>query len=147
MSVHKDVLIITPELWSQMAADVATRFPEEACGFVAGNGNYSQMVIPVKNMLHDPHHFRMDPDEELKAFLHVEEKGLDILAIYHSHPYGISRPSPTDFSELTFPGIIYLIWYQMANTWNCRGYLMESPSNADEIRIIRSANNDIKKKT
>ena len=57
----------------------------------------------------------MDPEEELKAFISVEEKGWDILAVYHSHPHGIDHPSATDIDELTFPGIIYLIWYQNAN--------------------------------
>ena len=73
---------------------------------IVGEGNQSRLVIPVTNILHDPYRFRMDPEEELKAFLLAEEKGWEILAIYHSHPQGIQHPSPTDFTELTFPGVI-----------------------------------------
>lgn len=133
-------LIIPSELWSQMEIDVASRFPEEACGLIAGEGNQAWIVIPIANILHDPHHFRLDPQEQLDAFLLADRRGWDILAVYHSHPDGISFPSPTDFVELTFPGIIYLIWYQEVSTWKCRAYLMESQLNSSEVPLIISTN-------
>ncbi len=132
-------IILTPEHWKQMEADVASRPGEEACGLVAGQDNYSKLVIPVTNRLHDPYRFRMDPGEELEAFLLIEEKGWEVIAIYHSHPHGISRPSPTDQAELTFPGIIYLIWYQHAGAWQCRGYVMQSQNIQVEVPVIISA--------
>ncbi len=131
-------LILSPELWAQMEADVIAHPDEEACGLVAGQGGNARLVISVTNILHDPHRFRMDPQEELDAFLLIEEKGWEVLAIYHSHPYGISRPSLTDHAELTFPGIIYLIWYQQSGTWQCRGYLMESQESQVEVPVILS---------
>ncbi len=82
----------------------------------------------------------MDPEEQLKAFLLVEDKGWDILAIYHSHPHGIDKPSATDYDELTFPGIIYLIWYQDAIKWHCRGYLMQPQAGTGEVPVIISTN-------
>jgi proteasome lid subunit RPN8/RPN11 len=118
-----------------MKADVIKRIDEEACGFVLGEGNTSQMVIPVENLYHDPFRFRMDPEQELRAFMLAEEKGWEILAIYHSHPHGISEPSHSDVDELTFPGTIYLIWYQVADQWMCRAFLMQSPSDVNEVAI------------
>jgi proteasome lid subunit RPN8/RPN11 len=133
-------LVLTPEHWGQMQVDVASRGLEEACGLVAGEGNHSKLVIPVTNTLHDLHRFRMDPQEELNAFLSIEREGWELLAIYHSHPYGISRPSPSDLAQLTFPGVIYLIWYQQADTWHCRGYLMDMEGEAAEVPVIISTN-------
>jgi proteasome lid subunit RPN8/RPN11 len=78
----------------------------------------------------------MDPEEELKAFISVEEKGWEILAVYHSHPHGIDRPSASDFDQLTFPGIVYLIWYQNANEWRCRGYLMRAVLDSLEVPVV-----------
>jgi proteasome lid subunit RPN8/RPN11 len=131
-------IILLPEHWAQMVSDVASRPGEEACGLVAGQSNNARLVIPVTNILHDPYRFRMDPQEELQAFLLIEEKGWDVLAIYHSHPHGISQPSPTDQAELTFPGIIYLILYRNDDTWQCRGYLMQSQTNQVEVPVIIS---------
>ena len=128
-------LILSPEHWAQMEADISSRMDEEACGLILGTGNHSRLVVPITNILHDPHRFRMDAQEELSAFLIADEKGWEILAVYHSHPHGIDSPSPTDVAELTFPGIFYLIWYQADHAWNCRGYLMERDIDISEIPV------------
>ena len=138
MNLLTNGIYISPDHWAQMEADVRARAPEEACGIVVGEGNHSWLVIPVTNILHSPSRFRMEPKEQLSAFLLAEEKRLDVLAVYHSHPQGINKPSATDFEELTFPGIIYLIWYIVANEWKCRGYLMHPRMDAVEVRVIIS---------
>jgi proteasome lid subunit RPN8/RPN11 len=129
-------IYLTAEHWKQMEEDIIARSLEEACGLVAGVGNESRLIIPVTNILHDAFRFRLDPNEELKAFMYVEDKGWDILAVYHSHPNGIDHPSPTDIDELTFPGIIYLIWYQNADDWKCRAYLMQGGSQVSEVPVV-----------
>jgi proteasome lid subunit RPN8/RPN11 len=128
-------LYLKAEHWSQMETDVHTKAPEEACGIVAGRGNHSELVIPVTNILHSVTSFRMEPKEQLNAFLLMEERRLDILAIYHSHPEGIDKPSFTDIEELTFPGIIYLIWYKAVDRWNCKGYLMGNQMHTCEVKV------------
>jgi proteasome lid subunit RPN8/RPN11 len=124
--------------WSQMEADVKAKAPEEACGVVVGRENRSQLVIPVTNVLHSPFRFRMEPVEQVNAFLLAEEKGMDIIAVYHSHPQGPDQPSATDLQELTFPGIIYLIWYIRVDQWNCRAYLMYHQMDTLEVPVIVS---------
>jgi proteasome lid subunit RPN8/RPN11 len=140
MNTLPSAMYITSDHWAQMEADIVAKAPEEACGFVVGEGYHSRLIIPVTNILHDAFRFRMDPEEQLRAFFLVEEKGLEILAIYHSHPHGISNPSATDYDELTFPGAIYLIWYQDANKWQCRGYKMQAQTGTGEVPVIISTN-------
>jgi proteasome lid subunit RPN8/RPN11 len=124
--------------WAQMEADVRAKAPEEACGIVLGEGNHSRLVIPVTNILHSSYRFRMEPNEQLNAFLLAEEKRWDILGVYHSHPQGIYKPSATDFEELTYPGIIYLIWYAVASKWHCRGYMMYPEIDPVQVPVIIS---------
>jgi proteasome lid subunit RPN8/RPN11 len=128
-------ICLTQAHWEQMKADVTSRIGEEACGFVLGEGHTSRMVIPVENIYHDPFKFRMDPTQELHAFVLAEERGWEILAIYHSHPHGISEPSHSDIDELTFPGTLYLIWYQVVDQWKCRAYLMQTQAVVNEVAI------------
>lgn len=116
---------LTPGQLAQMEADIVARLPEEACGFVIGIEHTPTKIIAVTNILHDPYRFRMDPKEELDAFIQAEDNGEEILAVYHSHPHGIDHPSASDIDELTFPGIIYLIWFQRSESWQCRAYLMQ----------------------
>jgi proteasome lid subunit RPN8/RPN11 len=129
-------LYLNADHWAQMEADVKAKAPEEACGIVVGQENCSQLVIPVTNILHSPFRFRMEPEEQLNAFILAEGKSMDILAVYHSHPQGPDQPSATDLLELSFPGIIYLIWYIRVNQWNCRGYLMYPQMDALEVPVI-----------
>jgi proteasome lid subunit RPN8/RPN11 len=136
MNSLKQGLTLNPEHWAQMEADVVLNAPKEACGIIAGTGNQSQLVIPVTNILHSPSRFRMEPQEELNAFYMAEEKGLDLLAVYHSHPHGAGEPSVTDYDELTFPGIIYLIWYKGFGEWRCRGFLMNTRIDSIEVPVI-----------
>ena len=133
-------IILSPHHWELMLDDVNSRLSEEACGFVLGEGNHARMVVPVQNALHDPYRFRMDPQEELEAFLLAEKERWEVIAIYHSHPLGIDQPSATDFAELTFPGITYLIWYQSSNQWQCRAFMMETGNRAIEVSLAISAN-------
>jgi proteasome lid subunit RPN8/RPN11 len=138
MKVKTSGIYLTPGHWKQMEKDVMAKAPEEACGFVVGEKRHSRLIIPVTNILHDAYRFRMDPEEELNAFLLAEEKGWQILAVYHSHPHGISSPSATDYDELTFPEIIYLIWYQATDQWHCRGYIMDVQAGTGEVPVIIS---------
>jgi proteasome lid subunit RPN8/RPN11 len=132
-------IILSPSHWAQILDDVKSRLSEEACGFVLGEQNQARLIIPIQNVLHDPYRFRMDPQEELDAFLLAEKEQWDIIAIYHSHPHGISQPSATDIAELTFPGIVYLILFQINNHWQCRAFLMESGSSVSEVSLIISS--------
>jgi len=138
MSSLSSGIVVTPAHWAEMEGDVSSKSPEEACGMIAGERNYARLVLPVTNILHNPYRFLMDPEGELKAFQLAEEDGWEIIAIYHSHPQGIDHPSSTDFAELSYPGIIYLIWYQADELWLCRGYLMQSQAGAVEVPVIIS---------
>ncbi len=143
MTEEQPVIHIRQDHWDQMRSDVAARVPDEACGIVAGIDHQSTMIIPVTNILHDSHHFRMAPDEQLKALLLIEEKGWDMLAIYHSHPLGIDHPSATDIKQLTYPGIVYLIWFQVDLTWQCKAYLMQSKLEHFQIPLIISTKSEL----
>jgi proteasome lid subunit RPN8/RPN11 len=111
--------------WEQMRAHVAAEAPLEACGLLAGVHGISRAVFPIQNELASPTHFRMQPNEQLKAFSEIERTGWQLLAIYHSHPAGPPRPSQTDVAEALFPGITHLIWSPQNGEWNCAAFLLD----------------------
>ena len=128
-------LCLRADHWAQMEEDVISKAPEEACGLVGGIRNQALIVMPITNELHSNVRFRMDPKEEVEAFINIEKQGWEVLAVYHSHPMGIDQPSETDLEELSFPGIIYLIWYHQGEKWHCRGFLMQSRNEAGEVPV------------
>lgn len=111
--------------------DQAARWaPEEACGLLAGKTlGQVEKVFPVANRLHSPSRFEMDPREQLRAFIDIEAAGLELCAIYHSHPLGPAAPSPTDLTEFAYPGVVYLIWAPEqpgpSPVWDARGFLLD----------------------
>ncbi len=113
---------ISPELREVMVEHLAACLPEEGCGLLAGRDGHCSMVFPVKNELHSPTTFRMDPQEQIWAFLQIEERGLELTAIFHSHPCGPQVPSSTDLAEFAYPGVIMMISVPMNGEWIFRAF-------------------------
>lgn len=120
-----ECLWLTSEQHDLMYADVNSRAPEEACGMLAGKDGHVLKVFPATNVLHSQVRYRIEPKEQLDIFNQIEQRGWDLLAIYHSHPKGPSHPSKTDIQESYYPEAIYIIWAQTGGTWNHRGFLIQ----------------------
>ncbi len=114
--------------WNAMIAHVARCSPEEACGLLAGTGETVRAIFPVTNQAHSPSYFEMDPKERLKVFNLLEGSHLELLGIYHSHPAGPAYPSETDIRSFSYPGVAYIIWFWMGETWSVQGFAIEAGS-------------------
>jgi proteasome lid subunit RPN8/RPN11 len=110
--------------WQEMEEDVSQRAPEEACGLVAGVAGRSLGVYPVTNVYRSPVCFRLAPEEQLRLLVLFDAQNWDLLAIYHSHPFGPSHPSPTDVEEARYPEAVNLIWYRGTDGWCCRAFVI-----------------------
>jgi proteasome lid subunit RPN8/RPN11 len=128
---------IRESLWQQMVAHVETCLPEEACGLLAGKATNVQAVIPVENTLHSSVKYRMHPIDQLRAFRSIDHQGLELIAIYHSHPHGPDRPSVTDVTEAYYPKTAYIILYTTQPGWNARAFLIDNLQ-VNEITLIRT---------
>jgi proteasome lid subunit RPN8/RPN11 len=112
--------------WMVMKEHVNSVFPREACGLVGGRGDLVGKVVPVKNIDDSLHRFRMEPAEQVSALLDLENSGLELLAIYHSHPEGLASPSATDIEEFHYPEAFSLIWSRRSGEWACRAFAYAS---------------------
>lgn len=100
---------LPPELYESLLAQIDERYPEEACGLIAGRDNRAARHYPVENILHSPVAFEMEPIQQIRAMLAMEAAGLELLAIYHSHPNGPARPSPSDIAQAYYPETMQII--------------------------------------
>ncbi|KXA93646.1 hypothetical protein AKJ64_00090 [candidate division MSBL1 archaeon SCGC-AAA259E17] len=65
-------------------------FPNEAAAAIVGSnegGNYRvEDVIETENLLESPAAFEMRPESVAKVLENAEERGLDLIGFFHSHP-------------------------------------------------------------
>ena len=129
---------ISDQNWQIMLSYIQAGLPEEACGMLLGKShqnNYQTLEVhPTTNILHNPVRYQMDPQEQLEVINYMQEKGLELVAIYHSHPQGQNTISQIDIEEAFYHETVYLIWFAHCGEWQCRAYLIQDGS-ATEIQI------------
>ena len=85
--------------------------PRECCGFLVGGGKRVQFAVAAPNVTASRSRYRIDDSThiELRRALRRFSPRLEIVGVYHSHPSGDPRPSPTDVAEAFYPDWIHLI--------------------------------------
>ncbi len=118
---------------AEMQAHVQDRLPEEACGLLAGLDGIVRAVMPVRNQARSPFRYRMDPQDQLRAFQRIESRGWELLGIFHSHPAGPVGPSATDIAEAAYD-VVYIIWSPLDGTWKAKGFSIRDGA-ASEVEL------------
>ncbi len=84
--------------------------PYEGVGLWVGKQGLVRQVWPLENVHATPQkRYEADPQALLQLLRRTEREGLELLAIYHSHPTGPARPSETDRSQ-AFWRVPYVIF-------------------------------------
>jgi len=101
------------ELGSALYQDIVEHglreFPNEACGLIAAKEGTPTRVYAMKNVDASPVSYRLDPKEQLQVFSEMDDEGLDLAGIYHSHTHSEAYPSDTDRRLAFYPARRYLI--------------------------------------
>lgn len=100
---------IPREILDAMVAHARAGWPNEACGIVAGKDGRGERFYPARNELESPTRYAVAPQDLLDITLDIEARGLDLVAIFHSHPATEAYPSPTDVRLAFYPDSTYLI--------------------------------------
>ena len=103
------VLQIDDTLFKEMAEHGLREFPNEACGLLAGRGGVPVRFFAMKNLEASPVSYRLDPKEQLRAFNEMDDGGLDLVAIFHTHTHSEAYPSETDTPLAFYPDASYLV--------------------------------------
>lgn len=94
-------LQIRPQAMEEMVAHCRKEYPNEACGYLAGDGDRVTDALPIRNEAASPTWYEMDPAEQLKAQREIRKKGMEHLAVYHSHVATEAYPSRRDIERAT----------------------------------------------
>jgi proteasome lid subunit RPN8/RPN11 len=103
------MLIISQQDHESMLEQLDAAHPLEACGLMAGKNGRVFRLYPITNRLASPHAYEMEPADQVAAMIDLEKRGWEMLAIYHSHPYGPEGPSQSDIAQAYYPESLHVI--------------------------------------
>jgi [CysO sulfur-carrier protein]-S-L-cysteine hydrolase len=83
--------------------------PNECCGLLGGKAGRVERVYRGVNADQSPVSYTIDPRELLQVLIDIEEAGLDLVGIYHSHTRGPAYPSQTDVRQAYYPEASYVV--------------------------------------
>ena len=83
--------------------------PDESCALLLGENNAVVEILPMRNIDESPVTFSMESTELVDAYNLAETKGMQVVAIFHSHP---TKPSPsrTDRKFMQINPVVWLIY-------------------------------------
>jgi proteasome lid subunit RPN8/RPN11 len=99
-------LAIPDTLVAGVIAHAQAEAPNECCGLLAGHieggAGFATTRFPIKNALGSPTEYETDARDLFAAFRAMRERGLELLAVYHSHPASEPVPSRRDVERNTY---------------------------------------------
>ena len=98
--------------------------PNESCAILYGNGDTVSDVFLTKNIEESPVNFTISNDQLIEGYKIAEEKKLQVIGIFHSHPNSEAYPSSTDKKFMHSNPVVWII-YSGVNK-NFKAYVLES---------------------
>jgi proteasome lid subunit RPN8/RPN11 len=108
---------IARELLDEMVAHAREDAPNECCGMVASHDGRAVRVYRARNEQASPFRYVVDGRDLLRVTDEIDDAGLRLGAIYHSHVRSEPYPSQTDINlaltpdgaSQVWPGTLYFI--------------------------------------
>lgn len=95
----------------EIIAHARAEDPNECCGVLAGPPQAGRVLALYRglNAEASPYRYNIDSQDLLRIVREIEDKGWEILGIYHSHTHTPAYPSKTDVELAFYPDALYLI--------------------------------------
>ena len=100
---------IARELYQQIVRQAEAEAPNECCGMIASRDGEAVAVHPAVNQAASPLRYEIDGVEQYRIQMAIDDAGLDLGAIYHSHTRSAPYPSQTDINLAFYPDALYII--------------------------------------
>lgn len=128
---------IKKEIKEQIVAHAKREAPLEACGYLAGKDGIIVKHYALTNIDKSEEHFSFDPKEQFETVRDARKNGLEVSAVYHSHPASPARPSEEDKRLAYDPHISYVIISLAGGGVDVKSFrIVHSTATPDPIEII-----------
>lgn len=133
------MLTLKKELLTRIIVQCQEKFPNEACGILAGRNNTVEKVYPLVNISDNPKLcYAIDSKESLILSKQLRNENLEMLAIFHSHIDVEAYPSKKDVELAFYPDSSYIIIsLGKQKTPQARSFrIVEGKIEEEELRIV-----------
>jgi proteasome lid subunit RPN8/RPN11 len=100
---------ISRALLDEIVAHARAEAPNECCGMIASRDGEAVAVHRARNAAASPLRYEIDGMEQYGIQTAIEDAGLELGAIYHSHTRSDPLPSQTDINLAFYPDALYVI--------------------------------------
>jgi [CysO sulfur-carrier protein]-S-L-cysteine hydrolase len=100
---------ISRDMVDELIAHARDDLPNECCGLVAAENGTAVKVFRAENAEASPVRYGLDPREQYRLMMEIEDNGWSLGAIYHSHTRSAAYPSQTDVNLAFYPDALYVI--------------------------------------
>jgi [CysO sulfur-carrier protein]-S-L-cysteine hydrolase len=128
---------ITQGLVDQMVAHACAEAPNECCGMVASRDGELVQVHPATNVAASPLRYEIDGAEQYRIQMEIDDAGLDLGAIYHSHTRTAPYPSQTDINLAFYPDALYVIVGLAGGEADVRAYTIRDGQVAEADLVVQ----------
>ena len=105
--------------------------PNESCALLFGKQNQVLDIFLSKNIDESSVNFTISNEQLIEGYNMAEQKKMDVIGIFHSHPNSDAFPSNTDKKFMKINPVVWVI-YSGINK-NFRAFILGSDS--EEIQI------------
>jgi len=98
--------------------------PNESCAILYGKDDTVSEVFLTENVEESPVNFTISNEQLIQGYKIAEDKKLDVIGIFHSHPNSEAYPSNTDKKFMHSNPVVWII-YSGANK-NFKAYVLDS---------------------
>jgi [CysO sulfur-carrier protein]-S-L-cysteine hydrolase len=106
-------LVVPQAIYAALLGHLRAALPAEGCGLLAGTvvGGVGRVTLhlPLVNALNSPTEYESDPPSMFAAHRAMRAAGVDVLAVYHSHPTSEPVPSRRDRERNYSDGVVNVI--------------------------------------
>jgi proteasome lid subunit RPN8/RPN11 len=124
------------ELYDEIVAHAEQDAPNECCGMIASRDGEAVRVYRATNAAASPLRYEIDGAEQYRIQMAIEDAGLDLGAIYHSHTRSQPYPSQTDVNLAFYPEALYVIVGVAAEQPEVRAYTIREGRIADAELVV-----------
>lgn len=103
------MLRIDDDQYEALVAHARAEYPNEACALLGGRDGSVERVYALPNAEASPTFYVVEPKAQLQAMTDMDDLGMELVGIFHSHTFTEAYPSRTDVELAGYPDATYLI--------------------------------------